>query len=141
MTLQLTLQLIVVAVDESSKKVIEVAKSATSIMLEKASNSDIVGFEAYTVCNLDKTFQPQSDIEQYKMLSVKEHPIDNRLDHLDLLCFPILFPNGTFGQNYPREKKIRYAEYAKSRLLKKDSRFRKNAQYACIFSLLSERVA
>ena len=60
---------------------------------------------------------------------MKEYPIDNRQNHLDLLCFPTLFHTGTFGQNHQRAKKISNAEYAKRRLLYKDARFRKNAQY------------
>ena len=50
------------------------------------------------------------------------------------MCFPALFPTGAFGENHPREVKIGHAEYAKSRLLNKDSRFRKDAQY--VFYLL-----
>ena len=125
------------AIDETSKQVIELANSATSTMLAKADEADIAGFQAYTVRNLDNNFQPDSDIDQYKMLSVKEHPIDNRQNHLDLLCFPTLFPTGAFGQNHQRDKKISHAEYAKSRLLNKDSRFRKNAQY--VFYLLWQK--
>ena len=125
------------AIDETSKQVVEVANSATSTMLAKADEADIAGFQAYTVRNLDNCFQPDSDIDQYKMLSVKEYPIDNRQNHLDLLCFPTLFPTGAFGQNHQRDKKISHAEYAKSRLLNKDSRFRKNAQY--VFYLLWQK--
>ena len=108
---------------------IEVVNSATSIMLEKADESDIAGFQAYTVRSLDNKLPTDSDIDQYKVMNVSEHPLDSRQLHQDLVCFPALFPTGAFGENHPREVKIGHAEYAKSRLLNKDSHFRKDAQY------------
>ena len=38
--------------------------------------------------------------------STSEHPLDSRQLHLDLMCFPALFPTGAFGENHPREVKI-----------------------------------
>ncbi|MDD9818968.1 MAG: hypothetical protein OXU61_12675, partial [Gammaproteobacteria bacterium] len=78
----------------------------------------------------------ESDIEQYKVLSVKEDPLDNRQQHLDVMCFPVLFPTGEFGEYHPRAK-LSNSEYIKSRLLNKDSRFRKNPQY--VFYLLWQK--
>jgi len=78
----------------------------------------------------------ESDIEQYKVLSVKEDPLDNRQQHLDIMCFLILFPTGKFGEFHPRAK-LSNSEYIKSRLLNKDSRFRKNPQY--VFYLLWQK--
>ncbi len=64
------------------------------------------------------------------MLSVKEDPLDNnRQQHLDVMCFPVLFPTGKFGEFHSRDVKLSHSEYIKSRLLNKDSRFRKDAQY------------
>ena len=68
---------------------------------------------------------------------MREEPIDNRLQHLDIMCFPVLFPTGEFGQFHPREHKLSHSEYIKSRLLNKDSRFRKDAQY--VFYLLWQK--
>ena len=48
--------------------------------------------------------------------------------YLDVMCFPVLFPTGHFGK-YPREVKRSHSEYVKSRLLNKDSWFRKDPQY------------
>ena len=74
------------------------------------------------------------DVEQYKMLNVKDDPIQSRQTHLDVMCFPTLFPSGQFGEFHPRDKHVSASEYAKSRLLNKDPRFRKDPQY--IFFLL-----
>ena len=63
-------------VDDDSKKVIEIADNASSTMLDKANEHDISGFQAFTIRNLDK-LSTESDIEQYKLLSVREDPIDN----------------------------------------------------------------
>ncbi len=63
-----------------------------------------------------------------------EDAIDSRQEHLDVMCFPVLFPDGKFGQYYRRDLKISAAEYAKLRLLNKDSHFWKKPQY--VFYLL-----
>ena len=106
-------------------------------MLEKASVDDIKGFQAFTVRNLDNKLSTDSDTEQYKLLSVKEDPIDNRQQYLDVMCFPSLFPTGKFGEHHPRAVKLSHSEYIKSRLLNRDSRFRKEPQY--VFYLLWQK--
>ena len=42
------------SVDEAAIQVIEVTKNTSSTMLEKASDNDIAGFQAFTIRNLDK---------------------------------------------------------------------------------------
>ena len=122
------------AVDDCTKQVVEVVNSATSTMIEKANESYLAGLQAYTVRNLDNKLPTLSDIDQYKMdqykiVNVKEFPLESRQQHLDLMCFPALFPTGAFGENHKREVHIGQSEFAKSRLLNKDPRFRKDAQY------------
>ena len=118
---------------------IEVVNSTTSIMLDKADESNIAGnFQAYTVRSLDNKLPTDSVIDQYKVIIVSEHPLDSRQLHLDLMCFPALFSTGAFGENHSREVKINHAEYAKSRLLNEDSRFRKDVLY--VFYLLKSCV-
>ena len=94
-------------------------------------------FQSYTIRSLDQNNSTSPDIDQYKMLNVKEKPLDNRQAYLDVMCFPNLFPLGHFGELHTREVHISSFEYAKSKLLKKDSRFRKDAQY--VFFLLSQQ--
>ena len=122
------------AVDDSTKQVIEVVNSTTSSMLEKADESDIAGFQAYTIRSLDNKLPIDSDIDQYKLMNVQEHPLDSRKLHLGMMCFPALFPTVAFGENHARELKINHAEYDKVRLLNKYSRFRTDTQY--VFYLL-----
>ena len=92
---------------------------------------------AFTIRNLDNKLSTESDIEQYKLLSVREDPIDNRQQYLDVMCFPTLYPTGRFGKYHPREVKISHSEFDKCRLLNKDSRFRKDPQY--VFYLLWQK--
>ena len=125
------------SVDEAAKQVFEVVSSTTSTMLDKATTNDIDVFQSYTIRNLDKKLLKQNDIEQYKVLNVKQEPLDNRQMHLDVLCFLVLFPTGTFGEHHPREVKILPSEYAKARLLNQDSPFWKNPQY--VFYLLWQK--
>ena len=102
-------------------------------MLEKANDQDLEGLSAYTIRNLDSKIVTGSDISQYKLMNVKEAPIDNRQEHLDLLCFPTLFPTGQYGEHHPRQsypaQTLSFSEYIKSKLLNKDSRFRRNHSY------------
>ena len=125
------------SVDDVSKKVIEIADNASSTMLDKADEHDISGFQAFTIRNLDNKLSTESDIEQYKLLSVREDPIDNRQQHLDVMCFPKLYPTGKSGRYHPRDVKISHSEFDKSRLLNKDSCYRKDPQY--MFYLLWQK--
>ena len=39
------------------------------------------------------------DVDQYKILNVKDDLIENRQDTLqDVMCFPTLFPSGQYGE-------------------------------------------
>ena len=84
--------------DDVAKQVIETADSATSTMLVKASKEDVSAFQSYAIRTLNDKQSTLSDIEQYKLLSVKEDALDNRQKYLDVMCFPHLFPNGKFGE-------------------------------------------
>ncbi|KAL5502532.1 hypothetical protein EMCRGX_G009328 [Ephydatia muelleri] len=121
-------------VDDAAKNIVEVVDKASSIMLEKASTDDVAALQAYTIRSLDQQGSIKTDVEQYKMQNVKDSPIESRQRHLDVMCFPTLFPSGQFGEFHPREMHLSASEYAKSRLLNKDSRFRKDPQY--VFFLL-----
>ena len=68
---------------------------------------------------------------------MKENALDNCQKFLDVMCFPHLFPSGRFGEFHTRSVNISSSEYAKSRLLNKDSRFRKDPQY--VFFLLWQK--
>ena len=125
------------SVDESTKHIIEVSNNAKTKMLEKASSNEIDTFQAYTIRNLDNKLSTSSDIVQYKVLTVTEDPINSKQQHLDVMCFPVLFRTGQFGKFHPRKEKLSHSEYIKSRLLNKDSRFRKDAQY--VFYLLWQK--
>ena len=85
------------SLDDVSKKVVEVANSATSTMIE---DKDIVGFQSYTIRNTNSKLSKDSDIAQYKLNGVREDPLDNRQLHLDVMCFPTLFPTGRFGEHH-----------------------------------------
>ena len=125
------------SLDPDSREVIEVVNASSSKMLEKASSSDVSEFQSYTIRNLDSKLSTESDIEQYKMLSVKEDPLSNRQRHLDVMCFPVLYPDGAFGEHHLRNVKVSNAEFIKSRLWNIDDRFRKDPQY--IFYLMWQK--
>ena len=114
------------SIDKVAKNVIEVASDTSSTMLEKATDDDITGFQAYTIRNLDNRLSIKPDIEQYKLVSVRGNALENMQHHLNVMCFLVLFPTGTFGEFHPREVKLSTSEYVKSRLLNKDSRFCKD---------------
>ena len=47
-------------------------------MLEKANNQELKGLSAYTIRNIDSKIVTGSDMSHYKLMNVKEAPIDNR---------------------------------------------------------------
>ena len=51
-----------------------------------------LNLSAYTISNLHSKIVTGSDISQYKLMNMEEAPLDNRQKHLELLCFPSLFP-------------------------------------------------
>ena len=125
------------SVDTATQHIIEVSNGSITSVLEKATKDDLAEFQAFTIRNLDNKLSTKSDIEQYKLLSVTEDPIDNTQQYLDVMCFPVLFPTGKFGEFHPRQEKLSHSEYIKSRLLIRDSRFCKAPQY--VFYLLWQK--
>ena len=99
------------SIDETTKHIIEVSNTVPTSMLVKATKDDVASFQAYTIRNLDNKLSPTSHIEQYKLLTVREGPIDNRQQYLDVMCFPVLFPTGKFGEFHPRQEKLSHTEY------------------------------
>uniref|UniRef100_A0A1X7TGH6 Uncharacterized protein n=1 Tax=Amphimedon queenslandica TaxID=400682 RepID=A0A1X7TGH6_AMPQE len=55
------------SLDDVAKKVVETANSATSTMVEEATDEDILGFQSYTIQNMNSNLNKGSDIQQYKM--------------------------------------------------------------------------
>ena len=105
------------SVEDASRCIVENVSDTTSSMVVKVSAEDISSFQAYTIRRLDQ-----------------ENALSNKLKHLDVLCLPTLFPSGNFGESHHRSVPISASEFAKSRLLNKDYRFRKDCQY--VFFLL-----
>ena len=97
--------------------------------MEKATEEDVVGLQAFTIRKMDQYMPTSNDMDHCKLLSVKENPIDNRQKYLDVLCFPTLFPTGQYGEFHPRAVRLTFCEYIKSRLLNCDSRFRRSAGF------------
>ena len=92
-------------------------------------------FQSYTISTLNETLSTTSDMEQYKLLSVKETPLANHQQFRAVLCFPVLFLSGRFGEFYPRSVKISSSEYGKPQLLNEDSRFRKDPKVRFLSTL------
>ena len=125
------------SVDDASRRVIECVSDTTSQMLVKTSAEDVKSFQAYTIRRLDQKQSSQADSEHLKLVNVKENAMSNKLKHLDVLCFPTLFPSVKFGESHDRSVPISLSEFGKSHFLNKDSRFRKDPQY--VFFLLWQK--
>ena len=65
-------------VDEAVSEVVEVVKNTTFTMLEKAMKEDIADMHCYTIRSLNSKQFTGDDIEQYKLVNVEQHPMDNR---------------------------------------------------------------
>ena len=112
------------SVDDVTKQVIETIDTTISTMLVKTTKEEVSEFQSYTTRTLNKQLSTTSDIEQYKLLSAKEDPLGNHQQFVDVhnvLCFLVLFLRGRLGEFHPCSVKISSSEYAKSRLLNKDS--------------------
>ena len=86
------------SVDDASQRIIECVSDTTSSMLVKASSEDISSFQAYTIRRLDRKQSSLTDTEHYKLMNAKEDVLSNKSKHLDVLCFPTLFPSRKFGE-------------------------------------------
>ena len=125
------------SVDDASRRIVESVSDTTSTMLAKVTADDVKSFQSYTIRRLDQKQSSLTDSEHYKLMNVKEDALSNKLKHLDVLCFPTLFPSGRFGESHDRSTPISLSEFVKSRLLNRDSRFRKDNQY--VFYLLWQK--
>ncbi len=72
-------------------------------------------------------------------MNVEEQLIDNRHKFLDIMCIPTLFLDGSCGKHHQQDHKLSHSEYIKSRLLNKDSRFRKEPRYVSLLWLKEMR--
>ena len=125
------------SLDDAARRIIECVSDTSSTMLHKVSDDDVSSYQSYTIRRLDQKEPNIPDTDQYKLSNVKEDALSNKLKHLDVMCFPTLFPSGRFGEGYERDVKLTSSEYVKSRLLHKDDRFRKDDQY--VFYLLWQK--
>ena len=123
-----------ISLDDALRRVIESVSDTTSTMLENVSVEDISLYQAYTIRRVDQCQSSQPDCE---LTDVKDTAMSNKFKYLDVLFFPTMFPSGRFGKSHPHEVPISPSEYAKSHILNKDSRFRKDSQY--IFYLLWQK--
>ena len=86
---------------DAAEKVIEIVSEAKSALIQKSSDENIAALDAYTIRQMDQFSNTGKDIDHYKLLHVKEKPLDNCLKYLDVLCFLTLFPSGRYGKFHP----------------------------------------
>ena len=66
-----------------------------------------------------------SNTEQYKLTNVEKDALSNKLKHLDVLCFSMLFSSDKFGEGHIRDIHISPSEIVKCHLLKRMDDFAK----------------
>uniref|UniRef100_A0A1X7SJ22 Uncharacterized protein n=1 Tax=Amphimedon queenslandica TaxID=400682 RepID=A0A1X7SJ22_AMPQE len=76
------------SIDELCKNFIQVLSNTNCKMLEKANDQDFERLSAYTIRDLDSKIATGSDISQYKVMNVKEAPID--IGKSILICYAFL---------------------------------------------------
>ena len=59
----------------------------TSSVLERVSEDDVRGLQAYTIRKMDQYMSTGKDTDHYKLLSVSKKPLDNCQKYL---VFPVL---------------------------------------------------
>ena len=105
------------------------ATSSDAMIQQIAEDEEAVLYEQYTINALHAPRQNERATALYQLLKVNEAPLDNRTKHLDMMCFPDLYPYGMGGQACRREVHLPPAEYIKCILMSRDSRFRLNHQF------------
>ena len=70
---------------EEATKVVETIDTTSNTMIEKATKKDIATFQSYTIRSLDQQHSITADTDQYKMLNVKEIPLNSRQEE-DAQC-------------------------------------------------------
>ena len=91
------------SLDDASRRIIESVSDTTSTMLQKVSDDDVSSYQSYTIRRLDRHEPNVPDTDQYKLSNVQENALSNKLRHLDVMCFPTLFPSGRFGESHCRK--------------------------------------
>ena len=91
------------SLDDASRHIVEAVSDTTSKMLAQVSTDDVSEYQSYTIRRLDQRQSNKPDTDQYKLMDVQEDAISNKFKHLDVLCFPTLFPTGRFGESHPRD--------------------------------------
>ena len=100
--------------DDVAREVIETVSDTSSTILERASKEDVAGFQSFRIQTLNSKQSTSSDIDQYKLVNIKEDALDNQQRYLDVMCFPDLFLSGRFGEYHPREVPITKASMPKA---------------------------
>ena len=103
------------------------AKEAMVRKVPREEEEDI--YQNYTIQALHAPRQNEKATDLYQKLRVTEPPLDNRCKEIDVLCFPDLFPHGNGGQHQLREVVLRAADYVKTLLQSRISRFRLNLRF------------
>ena len=94
------------SLDDVSRQIVESLSDTKSKILEKVSAEDVSTYQSYTIRRLDSKQKTMPDTEHYKLINVKENALSNKFKHLDVLCFPTLFPSGRFGEFYLQKQHI-----------------------------------
>ena len=74
------------------------ATSGDAMIQEIAESEEATLHEQYTINALHAPWQNERATALYQLLKVNEAPLDNRTKHLDMPCFPDLYPYGIGGQ-------------------------------------------
>ena len=111
------------SVDDASRRTVNSVSDTTRqcTMLVKVTADDVKSFQSYTIRRLDQKQSSLTDSEHYKLMNVNKNALSNKLKHLDVLCFPTLFPSGRFGESHDHSTPISLSEFVKSHLLNRDS--------------------
>jgi len=105
------------------------ATSGDAMIQQIAENEEAALYEQYTINALHAPRQNERASALYQLLKINEAPLDSRTKHLDMLCFPDLYPHGVGGLACDRQIQLQPAEYVKCILMSRDSWFRLNQQF------------
>lgn len=98
-------------------------------MLQLVTDGDDDATTTFSVQKIDFDVPNLPDVDLYRMKKIIAEPVFEGEENLDCLCFPALFPDGRFGYNHPRERRLGLSEYVSARMRHKSGRFRQCLPY------------
>ena len=116
------------SIEDVEGEILNIDENIKRALLTQMSQSDSY-YDQFTIYPMYDKRGNESATALYQMLIVHDIPLGHPAEHLDVKCFPDLYPYAMNGQHEERLVRLTDQEFIKSKLMSKHSQFRLNMQY------------